>query len=288
MKQLITLIWLLPLVGFGQVSATLDSNSIRIGDQINLTLEGRIDNSTEWPVFTDSIGQMELISASPIDSIPTESGWMLKQVFLLTQWDSGFYKIPSIQIGQSSTEALIVTVNTIQLSEEDEAKDIKPPMAAPLTFKEALPYTTAVMIVIALLYLLFRYLKNRTEQVYEEEKAPIITVLPFQIALDKLESLKTQKKWQQGKTKEYYSDLSEIIRTYIEDGLDTAAMEMLTSDIIASLQRQQIESKELAVLLHTADMAKFAKAQPTEQENEKLLNTAFQFIHQTKPADNVE
>ena len=89
-------------------------------------------------------------------------------------------------------------------------------------------------------------------------------------------------------SKRYYSDLSDIIRTYIEDGLHTPAMEMLTDDIIDRLKARKIDTTQLNILLNTADMAKFAKARPTSAENELAMKFAFEFIHQTKPQENVE
>ena len=100
--------------------------------------------------------------------------------------------------------------------------------------------------------------------------------------------MKIKKKWQSGEIKAYYSDLSEIVRTYIENGLHTPAMEMLTDNIIDSLKARKIDTAQLKILLNSADMAKFAKAQPTSAENELAITFAFEFIHQTKPQDNDE
>ena len=100
--------------------------------------------------------------------------------------------------------------------------------------------------------------------------------------------MKIKKKWQSGEIKAYYSDLSEIVRTYIENGLHTPAMEMLTDDIIDRLKARKIDTAQLSILLNTADMAKFAKAKPTDAENELSIKFAFEFIHQTKPKKNDE
>ena len=287
MKKLTLILFLTHSILSAQVIANLDTNNMLIGDHITFTIEGEIDKHSEWPIFTDSIGDLELLSASKIDSIPTENGWRLKQDFILTQWDSGFYHIPNISVGNEKTEAFVVTVNTINLEEDSEVKDIKGPVDAPITFSEVLPYLLVFIVIGLFVYFLIRYLevKKPIEIIAPE---PVIVLPPFEIALTQLEELKMKKKWQSGEIKAYYSDLSEIVRTYIENGLHTPAMEMLTDDIIDRLKARKIDTAQLRILLNTADMAKFAKAKPTSAENELAITFAFEFIHQTKPKDNDE
>ena len=136
-----------------------------------------------------------------------------------------------------------------------------------------------------LIYLLIRYFK-REKPIEVITSKPKFVLAPFEIALTQLEELKIKKKWQSGEIKAYYSDLSEIVRTYIEDGLHTPAMEMLTDDIIDRLKARKIDTTQLSILLNTADIAKFAKAKPTSSENELAITFAYEFIHQTKPQDN--
>ena len=287
MKKLTLILFLTHSIVSAQVIANLDTNNILIGDHITFTIEGETENDNEWPIFTDSIGNLELLSVSEIDSTPTENGWRLKQDFILTQWDSGFYHIPSISVGNEKTADFVVTVNTINLEEDSEAKDIKGPIDAPVTFSEVLPYLLGGIIIGLLIYLLIRYLKREKPIEIITRKAKVV-LPPFEIALTQLEELKIKKKWQRGEIKAYYSDLSEIVRTYIEDGLHTPAMEMLTDDIIDRLKARKIDTAQLSILLNTADMAKFAKAQPTSAENELAITFAFEFIHQTKPQEKDE
>ena len=322
MKMLTLIIFLTHSIVSAQVIANLDTNNILIGDHITLTVEGEINNGNDWPVFIDSIGNLELLSASKIDSTPTENGWKLKQDFILTQWDSGFYHIPSISVGNEKTVDFVVTVNTISLKENAEAKDIKGPIDAPVTFSEVFPYLLAAIVIGLMIYFLiinplylgkvhtlslnqfttviFNDLARETGvriiPKYKKRGKPIediaskleVVLTPFEIALTQLEELKIKKKWQNGEIKAYYSDLSEIVRTYIEDELHTPAMEMLTDDIIDRLKTRKINTAQLSILLNTADMAKFAKAKPTDAENELAIKFAFKFIHQTKSQDNDE
>ena len=282
-KYILTLLFF-PSFIYAQVTYKIDTNSILIGDQIELTIEAELNSKDKWPVFKDSIGELELVSSSKIDSVSTEAGWILKQTFNITQWDSGFYRIPSIFIGDTKTEEFIITVNTINLEKDPQLKDIKQPISAPISFKEVIPYLLAIILIGIFIYFLLRYLK-RKKPIQKVEKI-IKQKDPFEIALNKLEILKTCRKWQNKDVKGYYSDLSEIIRTYIEDGLNTPAMEMLTTDIIRELEYKEIETQNLNVLLNMADMAKFAKSKPNSEKNELAMKYSIEFIHQTKPQNN--
>ena len=285
MKKLTYLLLMFNGCVSAQVIANLDTNNILIGDPITLTIQAEVKDSVVWPTFGDSIGNLELLSSSLIDSTATQNGWLLKQHFVMTQWDSGFYNIPSIKIGKEKTPSFTVTVNTITLEENAEPKDIKGPIEAPLSFAEILPYLLGAFILSLLIYLLIKYLKREKTAIVLPSKSKAI-IPPFQIALNELENLKVQKKWQNGDVKAYYSDLSEIIRTYIENGLNTPAMEMLTEDILNRLKIQNIKTDQLRSLLSNSDMAKFAKAQPSNAENELAMDQAIEFIHQTKPIKN--
>ena len=227
------------------------------------------------------------MSQTKIDSTKTNDGWILKQNFIVTQWDSGFFKTPIIQVGNKKSQQYIITVNTIPIDQEKEFYDIKKPINIPLKFIEILPYILLFLIIVMIIIFTRKYLKNRKPEI----KKPEVTekIIPAYVtALDDLEKLKTEKKWQSGKIKDYYSDISDIIRTYIEDGLSTPAMEMLTKDIIHTLKNKNINTENLNSLLNTADLAKYAKSKPSSNENELIMKIAIDFVHQTKNTNNDE
>ena len=103
-----------------------------------------------------------------------------------------------------------------------------------------------------------------------------------------MEKLNAKKLWQEDSVKEYYSELSEIIRTYIENGIGTQAMEIPTHEIIFQLHQKGIGTTSLKELLTRADLAKFAKAKPLQIENEESLKIGYDFIHQTKPQKKID
>jgi hypothetical protein len=164
-------------------------------------------------------------------------------------------------------------------------KDIKAPIHTPITFEETSPYILAFIILLIAIFLIRYWLKNRTKK----EILPLIKeeiIPPHEIALNKLEILNAQKLWQNGKVKEYYTTISEVIRTYIEEGIGTPAMEIPTKEIVDQLHQQRIETNKLEELLMRSDLAKFAKSQPLEIENKESYKIAIDFINSTAQSVN--
>ena len=289
MKNLLLLL-LLPTTIFAQLSVKVDSTNILIGDQINFSIEANILEGDSLPHFSDTIGAIEIVSKSLVDSIKTNEGWQLNQSYVLTAWDSGVYYIPSVQFKSFVSDSIPIIVNTIELAEDAELKDIKIPIHTPISFEELSPYLITLLILALLIYIIRWYVKNREKNPVNIKTVERV-IPPFVIAINELEKLNAKKLWQKDNVKEYYSELSEIIRTYIENGIGTPAMEIPTQEILFELQQKGIDIISLKELLNRADLAKFAKAKPLQIENEESLKIGYDFIHQTKPKkeiDNVE
>ena len=287
-KNFVLLLSILPTIMFGQLVTSIDKDSILIGDHITLSIQAdQLDSNSTWPTFNDSIGELEIVEVLKIDSSETENGWTLSQKFTITSWDSGYFKIDPFQVNGNKSDVFYVYVNTITFTEEDtELKDIKEPIKTPVSFAEILPYLLAVLVLALVVYLIKKYLKNRETKV-EEIKEVVVNIPPFQIALTELEKLNAKKLWQNGSTKEYHTNVSEIVRTYIENGLHTPAMEMSKADILHRLTQRGIGTVSLDALLSTTDLVTFAKLIPTEIENENCMKIAFTFIQDTKPKEEV-
>ena len=286
MKKLITLL-LLPATIFAQLSVKVDSTNILIGDQINYSIKANLLDGDSLPHFTDTIGVLEIVSKSAVDSIKTDEGWQLTQSYVLTVWDSGVYYIPSIKFKSFISDPIAIMVNTIEIAEDAELKDIKAPKHTPISFEELTPYLLAILILALLIYTIRSFIKNR-EKTQTDIKNVERKIPAYIIALKELEKLNVKKLWQENHVKEYYSELCEIIRTYIENGIGTPAMEIPTNEILFQLKQKGIKTTKLKELLTRADLAKFAKAKPLQIENEESLKIGHDFIHQTKPQKEID
>ena len=117
---------------------------------------------------------------------------------------------------------------------------------------------------------------------------PAPKIPPHVVANKALVELGHRKLWQKGKFKAYYTALTSILRTYISGRWDIGALEMTTDEIIIALRDIEMPSAsrtDLITILRTADMVKFAKAEPEAEENEENLSRAIYFVENTKLED---
>lgn len=307
-KQIILLTFiLLTSIVFSQevkVSAVLDTNKIRIGEQAKIDLYVNYDANQknikiQWPNIGDTITQkVEVISVSPIDStLPDKvnpSRLLQHQQITVSVFDSGMYVIPSFKFILNNdttkpllTEPLFLEVHTVPTDTSmAKTKDIKPPFGEPFNWKWYLNYIYAgiglLALLLAVVIITTYYNKRRNQQVVEPEKPKIP---PHILALAALEKIKLDQVWKDGKIKEYYSSISDTIRLYIEDRFTLNALESTTDEIMLAFRSQVVdkESKEkLQQLLMLSDLVKFAKQYPIEAEHQFTLQNAFDFVHGTK------
>ena len=280
--------------------AALDSNMIMIGDQVKLELQLTVPakSEVEWPSFPDTLSShIDIIQKSRIDTLAKDpEKIILRQILKITSFDSGYWYVPPVPFrfrspGDTTTfylESKPVGLD-VQIPKTDLGKDIKPikgPLRAPVTFIELLPWLLALIalaaIVAGAVYIYRRRKMARPIiQLRTKSKLP-----PHIIALEALENLRLKKLWQTGKMKDYFTEMTDIIRIYIEDRFGILAMEMTTEEIMKSLKKSGADNsarKTLQETLEVADLVKFAKALPLPLENEQCLNRCVDFIGLTKP-----
>jgi low affinity Fe/Cu permease len=278
MKKLILFLFISNFV-FAQ-TAILDTNSILIGEQINFSISNTISKTEVWPNYEEFLVEgVEIIDEGNIDT----SENLISQKFIITAWDSGSYYIPPISFSANSkTEGLLLNVQTIILEEGAELKDIKKPMEAPIGWSDIWPWMLVFILLILVIFLIKKYAFNRKEKVKIEKQEVII---PADItALKQLKKLDKSKLWQTGNVKEYHAKISEIIRRYTENRFNFIALELATDEIINEL-KSKVNNEQLTsiiILLQRADLAKFAKIKPNEDENKESMQLAKHFIGQTK------
>ena len=261
-------------------TATLDTNTILIGEQINLTLTNQRQNTEIWPTYNKFIVDgIEIINASEIDTINN----VISQRFTITAWDSGSYYIPPILFSKArKTEGLLLNVQTIILAEDAKLKDIKEPMKAPIGWSDIWPWILVFLALALIIFLLKKYVLNRKEKT--KDITPEIITPSDIIAIKQLTELENSKIWQKGNIKGYHSELSQIIRRYTENRFNFIALEITTDEILEEihyiLSNEQLSN--LRKILERADLAKFAKSKPNEKENIESMILAKEFVHSTK------
>jgi hypothetical protein len=292
------------------VNAVIDSSKIRIGEPTKLDVYVTYDANAnknlkiEWPSFEDTItSKVEIVSKTRIDStIPDKNSPGLiqqHQQFIISAYDSGYFAIPPFKFvvnGDTAnpvlTEALFLEVNTVPTdSTETSVKDIKAPFEEPFDWKWYLPYVYgglgALAVIILAVILIVKLTKKKPEIAIEKKP----DVPPHVLALQQLEKIKAEAVWKEGKIKEYYSSISDSVRLYIEGRFGIQALELTTDEIVRAFRSQVVDplSKEkLQQMLVLSDLVKFAKQLPIEQENEMVLQNAFDFVNGTKREEEMQ
>ncbi len=283
-----------------EVEAKIDSNSLLIGDQTILSLKIIQPDSINvlFPEFTDTItGSIEIINRTPPDTLYLENKQLeISREYKITCFDSGYHHIPPFVfqynrdsiIANWATQPLFLHVSRVDIAPSDSSEvifDIKLPRKMPITLSEILPWIIGAVLVGLLVFIVVYYIKKRKKQeplfkIRKPEEPPHI------IALRELDKLKENKLWQKGKIKLYHSELTFIIRKYIERRYQTGAMEQTSNEIIEALVKSGFNNNtqlgQLKILLFSADMVKFAKAKPLPDENETALLNSYIFVNETK------
>ena len=289
--------------GFAQVvsvSAKLDTNAMLIGDHVGMTLKytGPGKSQVLWPFMPDTIlGRITIIGRGKIDTsyTPDKKVITLSQQLNITCYDSGFYTIPSIPFRyrilpdtanlSATTTMLLLAVHTIKVDTTKAIKPIIGPLRVPITFREILPWLLVALAVVVMIIAGIWYFVRRKTAGPVFSLKPRIVLLPHELALQELEKLRVKKLWQSGKIKEYHSELTEILRRYIEERYHVPALEQTSAEILESMivngdcPRKTLD--RLGDLMILADMVKFAKLQPVATENDKSLTDGIEFVYST-------
>lgn len=283
-----------------EVKATIGSQQLKVGDQTTIDLEVFYSAENEnivFPALQDTITKfIEIVTIDDIDTTFDEEDVtkkILHQTLTITSWDTGYHVVPPFEfvVGGDTlkTNPLILNVSDVALDPEQDIKDIKDVQEVPFSLmdyllarKKEIAIILGILLAIVLAYLFYKKYKNRP---MKEETIIVPKEAADVVALRKLDELKAKELWQAGKVKSYYSELSFVVREYLENRYEVNALEQTTDEtllLLHSVINDQENIKKFGYILQLSDMAKFAKQQPIGSENEQALNFAYAFIESTK------
>jgi hypothetical protein len=131
----------------------------------------------------------------------------------------------------------------------------------------------------------------------KEKKAKVeVYIAPIQEAMQRLIALDEKQLLQQNKIKAYYTELTDIVRTYIEKDVSIPALESTTNELIetiidfnesSNLGIAQETIQQLKEVLHGADLVKFAKSRPMLAEIRNDRNIVEEILKNTEVAVHV-
>lgn len=281
------------------VNAQVDAGRIVIGERARVFIELQHNSArsrVEWSVIPDTFNSLEVLAKSPVDTIRQGDIITYKQQLQVTGFDSGSFVIPSFSFtiipSDKDTPYIIRTmpyellVETVPVDTTQGYKGIKEIIYVESSWLDYIGWIaggTALLAVIALIIYLLARRKKRPAPT-PEPPLPQETIQEKYFRL--LQELEQQQLWQGNQVKAYYVALTDILRDYIEERFHTPAMELTTDEMLDKARRHSGMRTHLYLLeqiLRTADLAKFAKAQPLPHEHAAAMDATRKFITVTLP-----
>lgn len=281
-----------------KVGARIDAAQITVGDQARLFLEAQHNPKTsqlQWAVIPDTFNNLEVVEKGKIDTIKNGDMVTYKQRLLITGFDSGMHVVPAFvfnvipnggQLSIQQTDSFPILVQTVAVDTNQAFKGIKDIIYVKSTWLDYLWYIIGAVILIILTTIVVTYfIRNKGT------KVPVAPPLPpsetvTEKALRLLNELEKKKLWENNQPKEYHTELVDILRVYIEERFGVNVMEHTSDEILYKAATHKEMSQHrllLSNILYIADLAKFAKTQPTPQENLSAIEYARQFVSATMP-----
>ena len=286
------------------VSAAIDSTTLFIGDQTDLHLRAtcEVGEQVQLPALDkELIPGIEIVDKTVVDTATLSDGRVqYNQYLTLTSFeDSLFYIAPLPFVsGDDTVWSESLMLNVVQPFEMDSADmaitDIKGIYKAPIWWWGILRWVLLALAIAAVGvggYYLITYLQSRMRK-GEEEMAAAEPLRPAEeVALEKLDAIREQKIWQTGQVKEYHTQLTDVVREYIDRRFEVSSVEQTSDETLRAMRPLLSSQKELyeqlRKMLTLADLVKFAKWTTTPDENEQSLRSAYAFVKETTLAEEV-
>lgn len=290
---LLSMAFSLPFVCFGQANLSVDRTEIKIGDQITATIKADVLNigilANADDVWPDSIEAIEVVTGPEWNR---ENPSSVTASWKVAFFDTGWIRIPPLLLVVRSDGRLdSVFTNDIPIRVLPVMPDsmgleglrgIYEQPFNPGYYKKYIPH---VLIVLLLMAGLFFWLRQRKSKYVEAPPAPP-PPLPEEWAEEALKALAEKKLWQGGEVKEHYTELTYILREYLERRYSIHAMEQTSDEIIVQLKKLNL-GKDLLMdteqLLSVADLIKFAKADPGTDIHVDTIRRVHIFVEETTP-----
>jgi len=288
--------------GAPSVAAHLEPDSVMIGDRFDLVVEVDKDmvQTVVFPTFEGGAsGSVEQVSEHPVDTAAREGRrLLLRKRYTLQAFEEGRISVGRVGVLYAdknvtdtlySADSLVLDVGTFLIdSTSQPVTALKPQKTLPFRFAEIGGYAAwgfgGLLLLAAIIYAALRILRHYGRSVGDLFR-PAPPVPPHVAAINALEELHHRKLWQNGRYKQYYSGISDILRTYIAARYGIGAMEMTSDEILAAMRGVELPQKsamDLTAILRDADLVKFAKAEPDAEQNENDYTRAYYFVEETK------
>lgn len=293
--------------GHVKLTTTLEKDSILIGDRVKFTIHASYPSRINFlfPTLQDTLMKdLEVLGSGPIDTLKWDKSaqWIeAKKDYYLTSFaGQTIFHIPALvytlptPAGMDTirTQPLVLKVAFPPMDSTFAPHDIYDPIKYPINFAELKPYLLVLHILIWLAiitYLIVRKIR-RKEKIFS---TPEPAIPPHVKAMQELGRIKKEKLWLKSSNKVFYTELTDILRQYIEGQFDLSTLEKTSEEIIREVNSMdesvlsQKQKSELADVLRQSDLAKFAKIEWGPMENEAGLENAIHFVETTQKVSEI-
>ncbi|MBN2012392.1 hypothetical protein JW960_23890 [candidate division KSB1 bacterium] len=278
------------------IESKVDRAKMTIGDRVRYSIIVTHGDSiqVEMPEFGINLGAFEILDYNDHDPKRVDDQFVQERDYIISTFDVGEFEIPPVAVrftavGDSNsqelkTEIIKIEVESLKPSEEGDIHDIKPPYEIERNWSNIIRLNAAALTLILIGVLIFYIIKRRREGkslLPMREKPPRP---PHEIALEALDNLVKSTLLADGEVKQFYIELSDIIRTYIEGRYFIIALEMTTDQLIDNIRQSNVETDVIAQVrdfLATCDFVKFAKYRPGQDESVAAVKQAYDIINST-------
>jgi len=280
-----------------KISSGVDTTFIKIGDQLKFEVIVEVD-STDMVIFPEgqTFSPLETVEAYATDTTRKKDRITLLKTYALTQFDSGSYKLPAQRIEINGkgffTDSLQIDVATVAVDTlAQQMYDIKPLIQVEKSNSDLWKILLIILALLAVIGALVYWFILRKKPLTEEEKEALLP--PYDRALLELKKLDNSKYLIQDEYKQYYSELTDIVRSYLEEDVNVSALESTTDELITKLEMMKDAGeleldndtiKQFKSILQTADLVKFAKSKPPTNVALQDRNAVEQIVVKTHEA----
>lgn len=304
MKRLLYYTFLLafPMLYAQEVKVETNTKNIKIGEQIQykMSVETPADTPVSFPEG-QTFAPLEMVKTRAADTLRDGGKYRLVKEYYLTQFDEGKYTIPSQKIRINNkdyfTDSLLVEVHTVAIDTlKQPLYDIKPIQEVKKPFTSygwILTIIAAVLLLLIVAFVYFVFIRKKKFPFLQiQKKLP-----PFDRAIQDLKELQNSKYLIQSQHKEYYTRLTDIVKAYLEEEVHILAKESTTDELLTKINLLQEKGKlnlnqetitNLKRVLQTADLVKFAKNKPSDDNAEYDRETIENVVIKTKEAIPLE
>lgn len=282
---------------------SVNPDSIKVGEWANLKWELSVPAGAkviQTPNFPDSMPSgVEVIERKEVLKTTGNGKDIYNQQLIVSAYDSGFFTIPSIEAkifdGTDSVnlfyDSLFLYCTTVPVDTSAVAKDVKDiiDVKEEASYKW-IWYVLGAVLLAAIGLGVYFYIRKKRKKVSEEED--LVRINPTEYTLERLQKMLESRKWYSVLPKDFYTELVEILRKYLIHAHEIKAEEMLSSELLDAISRNNFSENSISLLkdiLSISDMAKFAKYKPEIGQHEKSVVDAISFVKETQPVEkNIE